>query len=150
MVINLHWIGGHEVRFVRHGEVLMNVRSSPFTRKRWLLLLGYLLDFKDLQIFREVYSVFGQLMFWNMEDRSLAHVLVNVLIDDPLDVPHSLVIKHGKEINGARRSWTVPVYMFNLEPTDVVPANEEDPPEHSGNPHPFEGPVVPREDNNIM
>jgi hypothetical protein len=89
-------------------------------------------------------------MFWNMEDRSLAHVLVNVLIGDPLDVPRSLVIKHGKEINGARMSWTVPVYMFNLEPTDVVPANEEDPPEHSGNPHHFEGPVVPREVNNIM
>lgn len=68
-----------------------------------------------------------------MKDHSLAHVLVKVLTDDPLDVLRSLVIKHGKEINGAGRSWTAPIYIFNPEHTDVAPANEEDPPEHNGN-----------------
>ena len=28
-----HWIGGHEVCFVRHDETAINVRNSPYTRK---------------------------------------------------------------------------------------------------------------------
>jgi len=119
VVTSPHWIGGHEVRFVKHDETPMNVCNSPYTRKSWLLLLGYPLDFKDPLILKQVCSVFGQLLFWNSSDHSRARVLVKVMIDNPLEVPRSLVIKHGKELNGTGRSWTVPVYIFNSEFTNA-------------------------------
>ena len=110
---NPHMVGNRMFRFVKHDEAPMNAWRSPFTITCWLLLLGYPLDLKDTNIMKQVCGVMGQLLFWNSEDRSLARALVKVMIDNPLDVPRSLVIKHGKELGGVGKSWTVPVYIFN-------------------------------------
>jgi len=79
------------------------------------LVGSYLLDLKDTNIMKQVCGVMGQLLFCNSEGHSLARALVKVMIDNPLEVPRSLVIKHGKELGGVGKSWTVPVYMFNSE-----------------------------------
>jgi hypothetical protein len=74
-------------------------------------------------------------LHWNSEDPSLSRVLLKVLVEDPLEIPRSLIVKTGRE-DGKGRSWTVPVYLFNSSMVNAEPADEEDP---------FHGPMVPGE-----
>lgn len=57
------------------------------------MLLGYPLDLKDSTILTQVCAPFAKLLHWHYEDNRLSRVLLKVLIEDPLEVPRSLVVK---------------------------------------------------------
>jgi hypothetical protein len=74
LALNPHFIGPSHITFYPHDEALMNFRRMIFSRKCWLLLLGYPLDFKDLPILSQACARFAKVLYWNSEDPSLSRV----------------------------------------------------------------------------
>jgi hypothetical protein len=100
LALNPHFIGLSQITFYPHDEVPMNFSRMSFSRKCWLLLLGYPLDFKDLSILPQACAPFAKVLYWNSDDSSLSRVLLKVLVEDPLEVPRILMIEIDRESDG--------------------------------------------------
>jgi hypothetical protein len=124
IALNPHFVGQRHISFVPHDEAPMNFRVVPFTRKRWIMLLGYPLDLKDFATITHACAPFARVLHWNSDDASLARVILKVFVEDPMEIPRSLVLKMGRESNGHGRSWIAPVYVFNSNLVNVGPTDE--------------------------
>jgi hypothetical protein len=82
LALNPHFVGHREVTFYPHDEASINFRRISFTRKCWIMLLGYPLDFKDVTTLVEVYTPFARVLHWNSKDTSMSRVLLKVLVED--------------------------------------------------------------------
>jgi hypothetical protein len=112
LALNLHFVGHRGISFYPHDEAPINFRRMAFTRKCWIMLLGYPLDLKDATMLVEVCTPFARVLHWNSEDTSSSRVLLKVLVEHPLEVPPDVVIKMGRESDGEGHSWTIPIYVF--------------------------------------
>jgi hypothetical protein len=95
LALNPHFIGHREVTFYPHDEASLNFRRMSFTRKCWIMLLGYPLDFKDATTLVKVCTPFARVLHWNSKATSMSSVLLKVLVADLLEVPRDVVIKIG-------------------------------------------------------
>jgi hypothetical protein len=102
------------------------------------MLLGYPLDYRNVQHIDQAVSSFGKLVNWHNNHRALEYVLVKCLYNDTRTVPRSLVFRQG-ERNGRGWNWTVPVYVLNWEHLDDWHINMDDVP-IGGDPHPLPPP----------
>jgi hypothetical protein len=89
VALNPHFVGLGQVTFYPHDEAHLNLRKCTFSRKCWILHLGYPLDLKDTAIITQVCALFPRVHHSNSDDPSLSRVLLKVLVEDPLEMPHS-------------------------------------------------------------
>jgi hypothetical protein len=135
---NTHNIDGIEVNFISHDHAL-NRRNWNYTRYGLIMLLGYPLDYRNLEHIDQAVSPFAKLVTWHNNMRSLGYVLVKCLYNDVQSVLRSLLVLRQGERNGTGWCWTVPVYVLNWDHLDVQHPNVDDIPP-GGNPHPFPHP----------
>jgi hypothetical protein len=127
------------VSFVRHDEAL-NYRRTPAGEERWILLIGFPLDYQtDATIAQACISI-GQNLLWHDPSGNGSRVLVRVLLMNAALIPRSLVLR---QMGGQNGSWTVPVYLLRgLAQAEAgsapsVAIQMEDPIPPNGNPHPL-------------
>jgi hypothetical protein len=104
VALNPHYIVLRQVSFIPHDEALMNFRLTALSTKSWIMLLVYPLDLKDSASITQACAPFSHVLHWNSNDTGLSRVLLKVLIEYPLEVLRSLIIKLGREADGNGRS----------------------------------------------
>lgn len=55
-----HFINHQEFSFVNHDEAPMNYRRAVYTRKPWIMILGYLLDLREPECIKQALAPFAQ------------------------------------------------------------------------------------------
>jgi hypothetical protein len=128
-----HWFGNRNFSFVNHDEA-MNCRRSLFARTRWVMLVGYPLDYKEPHFIHQACTPIGKAIQWHSTDNSKARLLVEVLIENIANVPRVLKLKSGRTLDGEGRAWLVRVFILNSQFADQIIEDGEDFP-HNGDNH---------------
>jgi hypothetical protein len=132
------------VTFVRHDEAL-NRRLAPIGQERWVLFLGFPLDFQTDAIIAQACISFALSLLWHDPSGNGSRVLVRVLLMDEALVPRSLILR---QMGGGTGSWTVPVFLLRgfgaqaaagFGPPVAIQVEEPIPPIGT-DPHPFVAP----------
>ena len=104
-------------------------------------MLGFPLDFQNIDFIRASVAPFGRLLQW-FENRNKSRVLAKCLVLSPDRVPQSMVVSHGTTLGGNGRSWSIPTYILSGGHfPDAFPADEDLVP-FDGDAHPEHPPVV--------
>jgi hypothetical protein len=135
-MINLspHHIGnGRELRVVEHDRGI-NLRNSPFSRTCWVLFLAFPLDFQTRDILQQAVGLFGSVVTWTDNSRFRSRILLRCRVTFVSRIPRSIVIIESGMVADGGHSWTVPVFVLESNPNDVLPGDEDLIPPN-GNPH---------------
>lgn len=100
--------GNYKMSVLKHYEGI-NARSFELDREAWIMLLAFLEDLRTTQIVAKSMSTFGIMVHWHA-DPSLAHVVVQVYLNDDRKILDSVKINAGVPIKG--KSWIVPCYVI--------------------------------------
>jgi hypothetical protein len=112
MVGNVYAIDGVLIRFIGH-DYGRNERSSPYTKYRWIMMLGYPLDYRALNFIDQAMTSFGKLVSWHNNPRANGFVLVKCLYNGTDYVPRSLIFRQGDR---SEASWSCPPPLDDLPP----------------------------------
>jgi hypothetical protein len=131
MVGNVYAIDGVLIRFIGH-DYGRNERSSPYTKYRWIMMLGYPLDYRALNFIDQAVTSFGKLVSWHNNPRAHGFVLVKCLYNGTDYVPRSFIFRKGER---SEASWSCPPppKMTSHQMGQPIPATESGRPplEHS-------------------
>jgi hypothetical protein len=136
-MINLsphHFGNGIELRVVEHDRGI-NLKNSPFSGTYRVMFLTFPLDFQTRKIVQQVVGLFGSVVTWTDNSRFRSSVLLRCRVTFVSKIPRSIVISDSGTAADGGHSWTVPVFVLDSNPNDVLPG-DEDPIPHNGNPHP--------------
>jgi hypothetical protein len=124
--------GDITISFVDHNRG-HNWRAVNFNRECWLLLLGYLPEFREDPFMVNTISSFGRVISWVDDEHHLARFLVRACVIDYESVPQFLVITDGEGFQG--ESWTVQCEVLQghllgglPQDEDPAPRNDDFPP----------------------
>jgi hypothetical protein len=134
-MINLspHHIGNGRVLVERDRGI--NLRNSSFSRTCWVMFLAFPLDFQTREILQQAVGLFGSVVTWTDNTRFRSRILLRCRVTFVRRIPRSIVISESGTVADGGHSWTVPVFVLDSNPNDVLPV-DEDPIPPNGNPHP--------------
>jgi hypothetical protein len=134
-MINLsphHFGNGRVLRVVEHDRGI-NLRNSPFSRTCWLMFLTFPLDFQTRETLQQAVGLFGSVVTWTDNTRFRSRILLRCRVTFVSRIPRSIVISESGTVADGGHSWTVPVFVLDRNPNDVLPG-DEDPIPPNGNP----------------
>lgn len=114
--------GEISIRFVDHNRG-RNWRAVNFNRECWLMLLGFLPDYREDEHIVNTISSFGRVISWVEDDRNLARLLVRARVIDLESVPQFIVMTEGEGFQG--ESWTIQCEILHGELLGALPQDED-------------------------
>ena len=123
---------------VKHDEA-RNLKPCPYIRERYIMFLGFPLDYQTHDFIKATVAPFGRLVRW-FEGPNMSRVLVQCLLLSPDRVPRSVVLSQGTLMGGTGHSWSLPTFILDGQFPDIFPL-DEDPVPADSNSHPAHGEV---------
>jgi hypothetical protein len=99
------------------------------------MFLAFPLDFQTRDILQQVVGLFGSVITWTDNSRFRFRILLRCRVTFVSRIPRSIVISESGMAADGGHSWTVPVFVLDSNPNDVLPGDEDLIPPN-GNPHP--------------
>jgi hypothetical protein len=99
------------------------------------MFLAFHLDFQTREILQQAVGLFGSIVTWIDKTRFRSRILLRCRVTFVSRIPRSIVISESGMVADGGHSWTVPVFVLDSNPNDVLPG-DEDPIPPNGNPHP--------------
>lgn len=130
---NPHPFTDVHVIFQEHNESI-NWRKFVLNREVWLMLCGFALDRRCMHEIANAVRSFGKLVHWDRVKSTRANLLVKVRVEELRDIPASVVIGEGEDIQ--TESESVPIVILQQHMLGAE-APDEDPIPPDGNPHPI-------------
>jgi hypothetical protein len=112
---DIYNVEGTLVRFIRQDRA-QNFREIVYSRKGWILMLGFLVTHMNDMCIHQVVASFGKLFRWHNSPRIKSCVLVKCLYISTREVPISVLLSFGVDNTGMACSWSIPIYI--LTPND--------------------------------
>ena len=106
------------------------------------MMLGIPLDLRNTDNIRAAVNTFGKFRHWNSQDPYLVRTLVFASFPEDALVPRDVVFNDYAAWDGARVSWTAPIYILGANFAEQMPHDEDWMP-INGNPHPLPGVPFP-------
>jgi hypothetical protein len=110
---DIYNVEGTLIRFIRQ-DIAQNFREIVYTRKGWILMLGFPVTYINDMCIHQVVASFGKLLRWHNSPRIKSYVLVKCLYISASEV--SILLLFGDDNTGKGCSWSIPVYI--LTPDD--------------------------------
>jgi hypothetical protein len=126
-MINLspHHLGNDRVlRVVEHDRGI-NLRKSLFSRTCWVMFLAFALDFQTRELLQQVVGLFGSVVTWTENIRFRSRILLRCRVTFVSRIPRTIVISESSTVADGGHSWTVPVFVQDSNPNDVLPRDED-------------------------